>query len=74
MLYYLMIFAINFSPVAEIFAPELADNLSQIFSSWKLIFVWALLPFLILTIDIILKLNQKVFSPTPSDKVMLKVK
>jgi magnesium-transporting ATPase (P-type) len=57
MLYYLMIFGINFQGLAEVFAPELADNLSQMFSSWKLVIGWIMLPFLILTPDIVLKLN-----------------
>ena len=61
--------------MAEVFgATDLADNLSQMFSSWKMVFTWILLPFVILTPDIVLKLNQKLFNPTPSDKVLLKLK
>jgi len=38
------------------------------------VLTWIMLPFLILSPDIFLKLNQKLFNPTPSDRVMLKIK
>ena len=68
--YYGSVLGLCTNSVASLLQPQLNGVMSDILSSYKVWIVLAFVPFLALGPDIILVMYNKVFKPTPSDRVI----